>query len=215
MTSGLIAAARNGRLCAVTLDRPHKANALTQAMLRDLRDIFVAMAAEDIRVLTLTGAGERAFCAGADLSELSRTVDDPANALWDEMAAALHALPVLTIACVNGACIGGGLTLALNCDIRLGVPDAQFGYPALRNAVLPSARDGARLNALIGPGRTSLLLLAGTRISAVEAVSWGLVDQLVARDRLMEAAKQLSQVALAADAPHLAALKQSCRSCQR
>ena len=216
MTSDLFIVERSGGACKVTLNRPDKANALTLDMVQRLRDLFRTLANDkEVRVLTITGAGERAFCAGADLSDLSAIQGDPANAGWEEMAEALYALPILTIACLNGACIGGGLTLALNCDIRLAVPEAVFAYPALRNTVLPGRRDRTRLDALIGPGRTALILLGAARIGAAEAAAWGLVDQVTARADLAGTAARLSETALTADAGHLAAMKQALREVGR
>ncbi len=195
----------------VFIDRPEKANALTHAMLRRLIAIF-RDAPEDpsLRVLMLEGAGGRVFCGGADLSELSTDPHDPGHALWEGLSDSLAALPILTIALINGPCIGGGMTLALGCDIRLAAPEAVFGYPVLRNGVLPEIRDAARLRALIGSGRSSLILLGGTRVAAAEAEAWGLVDRIVPREELMPAADELSQAALAADRGHLAAIKRLC-----
>lgn len=196
----------------VVLDRAEKANALTHDMLHRLHQIFIEAAAdESLRALTITGAGERAFCGGADLSELSTDPDDPAEAIWEEMAGALASLPVVTVAAINGACIGGGMTLALACNMRVSVPEAVFAYPALRNGVLPGAQDCKRLDALIGPGRAALLLLAGERIGADEAAAWGLVDRLSERDALTSTVSALTAAARAAERGHVSAIKELCR----
>ncbi len=208
----LVGVERQGSLWRVTLSRPEKANALTRAMLHRLHEIFLAAASDGaLRALTITGSGERAFCGGADLSELSRDPEDPKDAIWDVMAEALASLPVLTLALINGACIGGGMSLALGCDIRASVPQAIFAYPVLRNGLLPGRQDSARLHALIGPGRSSLLLLGGARIDADEAAGWGLVDRVVERPLLSRTAGELLETALEAEPLHLATLKKRCR----
>ena len=203
---------KEGGLWRVTLNRPDKANALSDGMLHRLSDIFSDAASdEDLRVLVITGAGERVFCAGADLSELNTDSDDPANQVWRDLAEKLATLPALTIAMINGSCIGGALMLALGCDIRIAVPEAAFGYPVLKNGVLLGTRDAARMRALMGPGRTSMNILGGTRADAHEACAWGLVDRVVERSELDQAVADLGATALDADRAHLITLKQRCR----
>ncbi len=200
------------RIWRVTLNRPEKANALSRGMLAELVSAFrQAEADEDLRVLTITGAGERAFSGGADLSDLGRYQAGKDDGVWDELATTLMTLPVLTLALINGACIGGGHTLALGCDVRLGVPEAKFGYPVLRNGVFLGELEMAKMQRLIGPGRTSLLLLGGATVTAQEALNWGLIDRLVPRDRLGAEADALAATAIEADKTHLARLKATCR----
>lgn len=208
MSDDLISIERRDGLLAVTLDRPDKANALSQAMLRALLEIVAeAEHAAAVNAMTITGAGERVFCGGADMAELSTDPDDPSNALWRDLSERLSRLPILTVARINGACIGGGLTLALACDLRVGAEDAVFGYPALRNGVLPDAGDCARLRALIGPARTALLLLGGVRIDSEAALSFGLIDRRVPPAALDAAVAEVTSAALSADPEHFAAMK--------
>jgi len=212
VTDQLVNTERNGAHLQVTLNRSEKANALTQVMLHQLHDIFQNAASDrDLRVLSITGTGGRVFCGGADLTEVSFDPDDPSQAIWDDMARALAAVPALTIAMINGACIGGGMTLALGCDIRLCVPQTVFGYPVLQNGILLGDIDATRLRALVGPGRASLFLLGAARIPADEALTWGLVDRIIEPDSLEAATTELCKAALAADRDHLAALKAQCR----
>ena len=103
------------------------------------------------------------------------------------------------------------MTLVLNCDIRISVPQARFAYPVLQSGTLPGARNMECLRALIGPGRTAALLLGGQRIHGERALSWGLVDYLVERPALANLASTLSLVATQADADHLAEIKRLCR----
>ncbi|MEM7074219.1 MAG: enoyl-CoA hydratase/isomerase family protein [Pseudomonadota bacterium] len=214
MSDDLILSQRRDASLTVTLNRPAKANAVTSQMLIGLRDIFRAAAGDDgLRAVTLTGAGDRVFCAGADLATLH---DDTAGPdLWTEMAEALHAIPVLTMAAINGPCMGGGLTLALGCDIRVSVPEARFAYPVLGNGVLPGQYDVDRLRALVGPGRAAALLLGGDTVGAADAALWGLVDRIATRDALQETCHSLCATAEAADGGHLKALKSMLRRAAR
>ncbi|KIC20464.1 hypothetical protein RA20_08700 [Leisingera sp. ANG-Vp] len=197
---------REGACLTVTINRPDKANSLTTEMLTALRDIFRTAASDDgLRVVLITGAGERVFCAGADLNTLYDVQNGPDP--WDEMAAALRAVPVLTVAAINGPCIGGGLTLALGCDIRVCVPEARFSYPVLKNKVLPGQYDVDTLTALAGTGRSAAILLGGAAVSAEDAAAWGLADRMVSRDALEETCRSLCATALAAEGAHLKTLK--------
>ena len=212
MNSNHIVCEKEGPLWTLRLNRPDKANALSIEMLETLRTLLL-QAAEDsaLRSLIITGTGERVFCAGADLSELKREPDDAQDSLWNDVSEALNSLAILTIAMINGHCIGGAMTLALGCDIRISVPEASFSYPVLQNGILPGAEDVTRMRALMGPGRTSAILLAGQKIDAEQALMWGLVDYLAEQQALQALARTLTQTALESNGDHLAAMKQLCR----
>lgn len=212
MNSNQIVCDKKGPLWTLRLNRPHKANALSVEMLETLKTRLVE-AAEDsaLRTLIITGTGERVFCAGADLSELIREPDDAQDSLWKDVSGALNSLPLLTIAMINGHCIGGAMTLALGCDIRVSVPQASFSYPVLKNGILPGAEDVSRMRALMGPGRTSAILLADQKINAEQALMWGLVDYLVELQELEALVRTLAQTATESAGDHLAAMKQLCR----
>lgn len=211
MSDEFVCCRRDGPVWSVLLNRPEKANALSQSMLHQLHDIFKQAAIDpDIRVLTIQGAGERVFCAGADLIELSTNMALPENAIWAEMPQALGQLPILTIALINGACFGGGISLALGCDIRISVDHAKFGYPVLRNRVIPALQDCQRLKNLVGAGRMNQLFLAGQTISAKTASSWGLVDLLEPNQTLESSASKLSAAAIDSPLEYLEALKTRC-----
>ena len=203
---------KEDQIWTLRLNRPEKANALSIEMLHSL-NTCISDAAKDplLRVLIITGAGERVFCAGADLSELDSDIDSPQNLIWDELSRSLNSLPLLTIAMINGHCIGGAMTLALSCDIRVSVDHASFSYPVLQNGILPGSQDAERMQALIGPGRTSALLLGGQKIDAALASTWGLVDYLVEQQELSQCVTSLAQTAAQSDAEHLAAMKRLCR----
>ncbi|MBO9447307.1 enoyl-CoA hydratase/isomerase family protein [Ruegeria sp. R14_0] len=202
----LILTKTEGTCLTVTINRPQKANSLTPEMLVALSGIFQDAAHSDqLRAVIITGAGERVFCAGADLNTLYAETDGPD--LWQEMAQALHAIPVMTLAAINGPCMGGGLTLALGCDIRFCVPQSRFSYPVLKNNVMPGQYDVDRLQGLVGPGRAAAILLGGNTISAQDAFAWGLADYLVENDALEAACLDLCATALEASGVHLKALK--------
>ncbi len=201
---------RSAGLWRITIERPDRANALSRQMLGRLVELLGEANADDtLQALILTGSGGRAFSGGADLGEMAAgaAADD---GIWDRMAERLVSLPCLTLALINGACIGGAMTLALGCDLRVAVPHATFGYPVLKNGVFPAAGDIERLIALIGPGRAKTILLGGQRISAAEAEAWGLVERIVPPDGLEATATALLATALAASRFHLAALKHRC-----
>lgn len=190
-----------GGLRVVTLDRPDKANALSQAMLGGLVDAVRGVGAA--QVLVLTGAGP-VFSAGADMGELPGIATAP---LWEALSAAAAGFPGLAIAALNGPVAGGALGMVLACDVRLAVPAARAFYPVMKMGVLPQPSDPARLSALVGPGRAAMILLGGIRLSAEEALGWGLFDRIVPPEDLMPAARALAADALASPAAHVAAVK--------
>lgn len=192
----------------VTLDRADKANALSLAMLERLDAVLAeAQAAADLRVLVITGAGERAFCAGADLAEASDATAITTSPLWESVSGRLARLPCLTIAALNGTLAGGGFGLALASDLRLAVPEAKFFYPVLRNGFLPQPSDVQRMQALIGPSRTRLILLGAQKLSADEALSIGLIDRIAARGDMAAEIDMLAAAAMAGRPEVLTAIK--------
>lgn len=196
----MIGVAREGGLLVLCLQRPDKANALSRAMLSAL----LAALDDPPQVLILTGEG-RVFSAGADLEEAKAGLaTDP---IWDALSNRIAHLPGLTIAALNGTLAGGAMGMALACDLRLGVPGAKFFYPVMRLGYLPQPADPARLVALIGPARAKLILMAGAKIEAEEALAWGLIDRIVAPQDLLTTARVLAADVLAAKPGHAAAIK--------
>ena len=194
---------KDGDLWVVTIDRPDKAGALTRDMLHDLADI--AGAATTCKALILTGTG-RVFSAGADLDAArAGLATDP---VWERLSSAIAALPGLTIAALNGTVAGGAFGMVLACDLRISAPAARFFYPVMKLGFLPQPSDPVRLTALVGPSRARMILMAGQKVSAEEAQSWGLVDRIVADGDLMDNARNLAQDVLAAERSHIAAIKQ-------
>ena len=189
----MIALEKDGGLWCVTLNRPDKANSLTEAMLRELCEI--AEAAQQARVLILTGAG-KVFSAGADLDEARAGL--ATSPLWERLSGAIASLPGLSIAALNGTLAGGAMGMALACDLRLAVPGAKFFYPVMKLGFLPQPSDPARMSALIGPARTKLILMGGQKIEAAEALQMGLIERIVAPDALLPTAREIAADTLAA-----------------
>ncbi|WP_375551252.1 enoyl-CoA hydratase/isomerase family protein [Rhodophyticola porphyridii] len=201
---------REGGLWLVTLNRPDKANSLTEDMLRHLAEI-AEEAGQDpsVRALVLTGAGDRVFSAGADLEAAKAGL--ATSPAWERLSGAIADLPCLTIAALNGTLAGGAFGMVLACDLRIAVPEARFFYPVAKLGFLPQPSDPARMAALIGPARTKLVLLAGQKLTGQEALAFGLIDRLVLRDGLLAMARDLAADALAGDAETLRGIKRLCR----
>jgi methylglutaconyl-CoA hydratase len=172
---------REGRIAWLTLDRPEAANALSRGLVADLRAALAALRA-DPPVLVVTGAGEKAFCAGADLKERrAMSLDETRafladlNALMDELAA----YPQPVIAALQGAAYGGGLELALACDLRLGAEGIEVGLPEVRLGIIPGAGGTQRLARACGLAVAKELILTGRRIDAARAQALGLLSAVV------------------------------------
>ena len=173
---------RVGRLVRLTLNRADVRNALNLDTLKELR-AHLAQIAEDVEcwVVVLTGAGEQAFCAGADLKE-RRTMDESAvqnfvreiRATMDDVAA----LPQPTVAAIQGHAFGGGCELALSCDLRILAPEALIGLTETRLAIIPGAGGCVRLPRLVGEAKAKELILTAKRLDAQEALASGLVHRV-------------------------------------
>jgi enoyl-CoA hydratase/carnithine racemase len=203
----MIDLAIEGGVWTATLNRPDKANALTGAMLSSLAEIAERATAEGARALIITGTG-RVFSAGADLDEAQAGL--ATSPLWERLSAAIAAAPCLTIAALNGTLAGGAMGMALACDLRIAVPSAKFFYPVMKLGFLPQPSDVPRLVQLVGPARASMILMAGQKITADEALAWGLVDRLVETDlhgTALALALALAADSVAAKPAHAAAIK--------
>ena len=195
----MIDAHRDGDLLRLTLNRPDKANALLGEMMEALAEAFEA---RDAKVVVLTGAG-RVFSAGMDL-EAART-GLATSPIWERLSHAITTHPGLTIAALNGTCAGGAMGMVLACDLRIAVPSAKAFYPVMKLGFLPQPSDPARLAALIGPSRAKMILMGGQKISADQALAWGLWDELC-EDPLARA-QEIAADALGAEAAHIAGIK--------
>ncbi len=181
-------------LVLVTIRRPEKLNALNQAVILELGEAFqIAREDASIKALILTGAGEKAFVAGADIGELAQADALEAERLsrrGQEIFGALETLRKPSVAAINGFALGGGLELAMCCSIRIASPNAKLGQPEVKLGIVPGYGATQRLPRLIGRGRALELLLSGESIDAAEAYRIGLVNAIAAQGDLIETAKQ-------------------------
>ena len=199
-----ILVAREGHIATVTLNRLASRNALSRRLTSELLVTLEDLAGDAaLRALIITGAGERAFCAGADL--LERQSMTPAEltahtAMINRAADALAAFPVPTIAAIRGYALAGGAELAIACDLRVAGEDAVLGYPEVKIGVFPGAGGVVRLPRLVGAGVARDLLYSGRQVRAEEALRLGLIDRLVPSDEVLLAAQALAEE-IAANAP--------------
>lgn len=195
---------REGDLWWLVLNRPDKANALTQGMLAALDDAVAQAVAGGARAIVLTGEG-KVFSAGADLDGMANGLGTAPE--WGRLSARLDAAPCLTVAALNGTLAGGAFHLALPCDLRICVDGAEFFYPVMKRGYLPQPSDPARLAALVGPARAKEIFLSGARIGAARALDWGLVNRVVPRESLLDEIRTLCADVLAATPDHSRAIK--------
>ena len=174
--------------CAVLrINRPRALNALDDATLGALERVVAEVGGGPARAVILTGAGDRAFCAGADVSELGARDTEAVRAAsrrGQALASRLESLPIPSIALLHGYALGGGLELALGCTFRLGTADTQLGFPEIRLGVCTGWGGTQRLPRLVGPQHALDLLMSGRLLSGQEAVDIGLLHSLVEGDRL-------------------------------
>ena len=198
----MISLEKDGGYWIAVIDRPDKANSLTPEMLERLCEI--AEAAREAQVLVLTGVG-KVFSAGADLEAARAGL--ATSPLWERLSGAIARLPGLTICALNGTLAGGAMGMALACDLRIAVEGAKFFYPVMKLGFLPQPSDPARLTGLVGPSRAKMILMAGQKIPADEALQWGLIDRIVAPDALMTEARALAADSLGQTPEHSRAIK--------
>ena len=198
MAEPLVSYQQDGHIAVVTLARAAKLNSLTPAMLDELESIARRIEADtDVRVVILTGAGERAFCVGADINEWAalqpldmwRRWVKRGHQVFDQWARLRQ--PV--IAAVNGHAFGGGLELVITADIRIAAEHAQFALPEASIGTCPGWSGSQRLVQLVGPAHAKYLALSGVRVSAAGARTSGLVNEVVPAAKLLERATQLAQ----------------------
>jgi len=197
-----------GAVALVTIDHP-PVNALSAQVIAELEAALEELDGEAaVRAIVLRGEGERAFVAGADISEFP-TLDESASEQGSargvqRLADRIESLSKPVVAAIHGYCLGGGLETALGCDIRIAAEDAQLGQPEIKLGLLPGGGGTQRLPRVVGPGRALLMNLGGEPISGAQAYEWGLVEQAVPRTGLMEAALAVART-LAERSPHAVA----------
>ena len=194
----------DGAVATVTVNRPTVLNALDAATLTELGDAMRVLQAEtSVRVVILTGAGAKAFVAGADIGELATLTPDTGKAhaeLGQRVFDLVERLGKPVIAAVNGFALGGGCELAMACTVRLAADTAKFGQPEVKLGLTPGFGGTQRLPRLVGKGRALELVLGGGMIDAAEACRIGLVNRVVPAASLLDEARALAQ-AWAANAP--------------
>ncbi len=199
MSETVVRTERDGAVAVLVIDRPEKRNALSAAVRRELLAALDALRDDaEVRVLVVTGAGEKAFVAGADIAEFAeRTPLEQRAAMtgrrvFDEIAA----YPKPVIAMINGFCLGGGCELALACDLRIASDTAKLGQPEINLGIIPGGGGTQRLPRVVGTGQAMRLVLAGEIIPAAEALRIGLVDLVhpaaELRERTMELARAMA-----------------------
>ncbi len=211
----------DGPVATVTLARPERLNALSLATWSRVRDVFGSLAADDgLRLVLVRGAGDKAFAAGADISEfpelrLSAADAQSYNRVIGDALNAVAALPLPVIAVVHGLAIGGGCELAAACDVRIASTDARLGIPIGRLGVTLGYVESRVLVRLIGPARLKDLLFSGRLLDAGEAMAIGLVDRVVAPAELEEAVAAMVQSIISAAPITMRAAKLVTDMCDR
>jgi len=180
---------RREEFALITLDEPQALNALSNAMLDELEAVFDVAAKSEARALLITGAGDKAFCAGADITEFTGrplAADLAAAERGQKLFARLDDFPILSVALVNGLALGGGLELALACTFRVASRGARLGLPEIKLGLIPGYGGTQRLPRLIGSARAMEMILSGRMVESNEALALGLVNR-VADDDLVAA----------------------------
>jgi enoyl-CoA hydratase len=169
------------QFAVITLNRPEVLNALSFALLDQLDQALDEVLASSARVLIITGAGPKAFCAGADVAELKRASQQggpPQTARGQAIISRLDTLPIPSVAVVHGLALGGGFELALACTFRIATSGARFALPEIKLGLVPGYGGTQRLARLVGPARALELILSGRTLDAEDALRWGIVNWL-------------------------------------
>jgi methylglutaconyl-CoA hydratase len=183
-------------ILTVALNRPEAAHARNQVMRDELASVWTETARDrSIRAVIVTGTGSRFFCAGMDLKEAGQEEDAISRRdrlLRSRDIEQLAGLPQPTIAAINGFALGGGLEIALACDLRIAAAGAQVGLPEITHGLVPGGGGTQRLPRVIGYSRAFELVISGRRVTSREAAEWGIVDHVVEPDELLPAAHALA-----------------------
>jgi enoyl-CoA hydratase len=178
----------NDRIATLTINRPDKRNALNQATRDEIVRALDELQSSAVRVLLITGAGDKAFIAGADIGEFEgRTALTQRDVMKQRrIFDAVEEFPKPVIAMINGFCLGGGMELALACDLRIAAETAKLGQPEINLGIIPGGGGTQRLTRLVGEGKAMELILTGDLIDAAEAKALGLLNQVVAPGQLQD-----------------------------
>ena len=201
----MIDLSKSGGIWILRLDRPEKANSLTLEMLERIAE--VALEGVAARALIITGTG-KVFSAGADLEAAKSGL--ATSDVWEKVSGAIADLPCLTIAALNGTLAGGAFGMVLACDIRIAVPHAKFFYPVMKLGYLPQPSDPTRMTNIIGPARAKMVLMAGQKLSAEDALVYGLIERICQPEELMQQAIEFTNDVCTATPEHVSAIKKMC-----
>lgn len=203
----------DGHVAQITINRPEVLNALSQQTLDLLEEAIDELTTDDnVRAVVITGAGEKAFVAGADIAEIQE-LDSESGRQFSERGQALlrkiEIMPKATIAAVNGFALGGGCELAMACDIRVAAENARFGQPEINLGIIPGYGGTQRFTRLMGYGKAAELLMTGNMMNAAKAAELGLVERVVPEGSAVKEATDLARL-IAAKAPlSIAAIKRA------
>ncbi|MEW6635808.1 MAG: enoyl-CoA hydratase-related protein [Actinomycetota bacterium] len=185
-----------GGVAVVTIDRQEKMNALNAQVQEEITEAFASIPPGEVRAAVITGAGEKAFVAGADvggMEQMSALEVREFGRIGTRMMQAIEGAPFPVIAAINGFALGGGLEIALACDIRIAAENARLGFPEVTIGIMPGAGGTQRLPRVVGSGVARELVFTGRMVDAREAKEIGLVDRLVGEGEALEAAKELAR----------------------
>jgi enoyl-CoA hydratase len=214
-----IATEQDGAVAVVTIDHP-PVNALSAPLLEELEAELDRLDGDDaVRAIVLVGAGDRAFVAGADISEFPSLREAAVEASErgsargiQKLGHRMDAARAPFVAAIHGFCLGGGLELAMCCDVRVASEDAQLGQPEIKLGLIPGGGGTQRLPRLVGIGRAQYLNMTGDFIDAATAYDWGLVEKVVPREELREAALEIAKTIAARSPVSIAVLRELART---
>lgn len=208
---------KEGKIATITINRIQALNALNKETLAEIEDCFLELGQdEEIRAVILTGAGEKAFVAGADISYMKNMSPLEART-WSKYGQGVFSIiakfPKPVIAAVNGFALGGGCELAMACDIRIASDNAKFGQPEINLGIIPGFAGTQRFTRLVGKGMAKLLIFTGDMIDANQALEIGLVEKVVPQEELLSAAGKLAEKITYKPAVAVALAKEVINSC--
>jgi enoyl-CoA hydratase len=209
---------RHDAVALLTVNRPEKMNALNAAVRAAIFETFDRLRADPgVRVVVLTGAGDKAFIAGADIGEFEnrRALEQYRAMQAGDIYAHVDRFPKPVIAMINGYCLGGGCELALACDIRIASDRAKLGQPEINLGIIPGGGGTQRLPRLVGEGVALRMIYTGEIVDAARALAWGLVDEVVPHDRLRDRTLELARAIAQKSPAALQAAKEAVKAAAR
>ena len=209
---------RHDAVTLLTVNRPEKMNALNAAVRAAIFETFDRLRADPgVRVVVLTGAGDKAFIAGADIREFEnrRALEQYRAMQAGDIYAHVDRFPKPVIAMINGYCLGGGCELAMACDIRIASDRAKLGQPEINLGIIPGGGGTQRLPRLVGEGVALRMIYTGEIVDAARALAWGLVDEVVPHDRLRDRTLELARAIAQKSPAALQAAKEAVKAAAR